>query len=186
MKKLIDSMDGKERKIIGFLCLLLVVQMFFLLVVSIPLKGSYFRALSSLKSKQENYHQALKTNLEKKEEWLIWKQTLRDMEELKKKYFYDDEKGLQELRLDLQRIFQDTGIRITRLRYDYAEIKTGKVKRVNVSFNLRGPYVFLKEFIHAVEVLPKFLVIEKIDFLDINTIRGELELKVILAGYYET
>jgi hypothetical protein len=37
-----------------------------------------------------------------------------------------------------------------------------------------------------VEEVPKFLFIERIDFLDIDTARDALELRVVLAGYYES
>jgi hypothetical protein len=61
-----------------------------------------------------------------------------------------------------------------------------KIKKVSATFNLRGSYVSLKRFIHTVEEFPKFLLIERIDFLDIDTARDALVLRVVLAGYYES
>jgi hypothetical protein len=44
----------------------------------------------------------------------------------------------------------------------------------------------MKKFIFEVERHPKFLMIEKIDFEDISAQGGEIELVIILAGYYES
>jgi hypothetical protein len=43
----------------------------------------------------------------------------------------------------------------------------------------------LKKFIHALEGLQKFLVIERIDFVNTETQAGGFRLSMSLAGYYE-
>ena len=53
-----------------------------------------------------------------------------------------------------------------------------------MSFGATGSYLSLKRFFNAVENHPVFLVIERIDFSDIDTQRGKLELRMELAGYY--
>jgi len=55
-----------------------------------------------------------------------------------------------------------------------------------ISFDIKGSYLSLKRFIHSVEEFPKFLLIEKIDFLNIDARGNVLELRVVLAGYYES
>jgi hypothetical protein len=44
----------------------------------------------------------------------------------------------------------------------------------------------LKGLIQLVEEFPKFLIVEKIDFLEIDDRSSILELKIVLAGYYES
>jgi hypothetical protein len=68
--------------------------------------------------------------------------------------------------------------------FDYADWEK-ESKRARVSFTLAGPYVSLKRFIHQVEIHPKFLMIERVDFRDIDTQSGQIELNLVLAGYYE-
>jgi len=57
---------------------------------------------------------------------------------------------------------------------------------VMVSFNFKGSYFSLKRFLSSVEEFPKFLIIEKIDFINIETQSGILGLRILLAGYYES
>ncbi|UCC38248.1 MAG: hypothetical protein JSV96_10390 [Candidatus Aminicenantes bacterium] len=186
MKETFDLLSDREKKILGLPCLFLGVVLLFLLVISLPQRGSYFRALSSQSAKQGEYEQVNTTVIEKKEEWLRWQEASRDIEDIGKKYFYKEKDGFNQLRLDLEQILSKARMRILgRKRYDYAEYEQERVKKVNISFNLSGSYMALKQIIDTVERFPKFLVIEKIEFLDIDPARGDLELRVILAGYYE-
>ena len=56
MKEIFDLLNDTEKKILGFLCLFLGVVLLFFLVISLPQRGSYFRALSSLSAKQKEYY----------------------------------------------------------------------------------------------------------------------------------
>ena len=186
MKKIFEFLVAKEKKILGSLCAVLVLVVLFLVLISLPQRKKYFQALSSLTSKEESYQSIANEVQEREDDWLRWQEAREDMDELRAKYFYDEKDVFQQLRLDLAQIFRNAGVMVSRINYNYAEMKKEKIKKVNVSFNLKGSYVLLKSFIHSVEVFPKFLVIEKIDFLNIDTTRGDLELKVVLAGYYES
>lgn len=187
MKEIFDLLSDTEKKILGLLCLFLGVVLLFFLVISLPRRGSYFRAFSSLSAKQEEYERVNAAAAEKREEWFRWQEARRDMEDIGKKYFYEEKKdGFSQLRLDLEQILSESQMRVLgRKRYDYAEYEEEGIRKVNISFNLSGSYMALKQIIDTVERFPRFLVIEKIDFLDIDPARGDLELRVILAGYYE-
>lgn len=186
MKEIFDFLDDKDKKRLGFLSIFLTVGVLFLLFISLPQRSGYIRTLSSFTGIQRDYQQVDKTKMEKEGEWLMWQETRRDMEELKTEYFYDDKEGIRQLRLDLEQLLDKSGFYVPRKKYDYIEFNTEKVKKVIVSFNLKGSYLALKRFINTVEGFPKFLVIEKIDFLNIDVARGDLELKITLAGYYES
>jgi hypothetical protein len=69
--------------------------------------------------------------------------------------------------------------------FDYADWEEEKLKMVHVHFTMAGRYVALKSFIHQVEIHPKFLMIERIDFRKIDTQSGRIELHIGLVGYYE-
>jgi Tfp pilus assembly protein PilO len=185
MKELIDLLDKREQRITALLCFLLGAALLFFLLVSLPQKMHYLKTVSSLRSKEKSYEIAAQKTSEKREEWLKWQQTRKDLEEIRNKYFY--EKEIQpKLRLDLERIFSEAGVHLSSIEYGYSELKKEKVNKVNITFNLRSSYSSLKRFIHLVETFPKFLVIEKIDFVSIESAQEILELRVVLAGYYES
>jgi len=184
MKELFDLLNEWEKKIIIALCLLLAVALLFFLLVSLPQKKGYFKALSSLRSVEKKYEFVNQRNMSRKEEWLRWEQARKDLEELRRKYFYDEKEGFPRLRLDLEQVFAQAGVHVSSIEYVYSDFKKEKTRKVNISFILRGSYLSLKKFIHSVEKLPRFLFVEKIDFLNIDPAREALELKIILAGYY--
>jgi Tfp pilus assembly protein PilO len=53
------------------------------------------------------------------------------------------------------------------------------------TFQISGPYALIKRFVYEVEHFPRFLIVEKVDFVDIQRQSGALKLKITLAGYFE-
>lgn len=186
MKEIFNFLSNTEKKILGFLCILIGLGLVFIVLFSLPRRSGYFKGLSSLTDTQKNHQELERKSLEKKKEWQSWQAARRDMDELRTKYFYDEKDVIQKLRLDLDQIFRQVRIPVHKISYSYVDFKGVKIKKVSATFNLRGSYVSLKRFIYAVEEFPKFLFIERIDFLDIDTARDALELRVVLAGYYES
>lgn len=187
MKEIFEILDQKERRIIGLLCLLLLAALFSLFFIAIGEKRAYFRTLDSLSVKKKDYEKLSREQDLKEKEWQRWQEAPSDMDEIRAKYFYKDNDVFQQVRLDLQKIFNQTGIRVSQKKYDYAELeKSENVKRVVVSFNLKCSYFSLKRFLSSVEQFPKFLIIEKIDFINIETQGGVLGLRILLVGYYES
>jgi hypothetical protein len=119
-------------------------------------------------------------------EWLQWDEAKRDIADIQTKYFYREDEDLNQLRLDLREIFRTASVRVISDKlFDYTDREEEELKKVRVHFTLAGPYGALKRFIHRVEMHPKFLMIERIDFRDIDTQTGRIELQIQLAGYYE-
>lgn len=185
MKEIFNLLDDREKRGLRFLGILLIGVVLFLLLISLPQKRSYLNTLTSLNDKQASYIQLNKVSQEKKREWLNWQEAFDDMEELKTEYFYNEEDVIKQLRLDLEQIFNEAQFRVSQIRFDYSEFKKEKIKKVSASFDIRGTYLSLKRFINTVEKFPKFLMIEKIDFLEIDAGGRVLKLKIILAGYFE-
>ncbi len=188
MKKIFDLLDDKEKKTLIVLCVMIAGVVLFLLLISLSQRRSYFNALSSHTVKQRDYEQLNKTKIEKEGEWIRWQEARGDMDELEKKYFYNgDKEGFERLRLDLEQLLNKARINVSsRKRYNYVEFKGETIKKVSVTFDIKGSYLSLKRFINSVEEFPKFLLIEKIDFLNIDAGGNVLELRVVLAGYYES
>lgn len=185
MNGIFELLDRKDRRILGTLCLLLVFALLFLYVVALGEKRSYFDSLDRLASKKESAREMKVARQEKNAEWLKWQQTLDDMKELKAKYFYKKEEGVSPLMRDTQKILNSARIRVSQKRYDYAHLKEDMYQVVRITFETTGSYTDLKKFIHSVETFPRFLVVQKIDFLDVDSFSGGLKVQVALVGYYE-
>lgn len=186
MKEIFNSLDQKERKAIGLLCLLVLLALLFLFFIALEEKRTYHHTLNATVEIKENLEKLNSIKNQKEEEWLRWQGAGQDIEEIRAKYLYKDNDVFQQMRLDLQKIFNQAGIQVSRIKYDYAEIEDEKIKKVDVSFNLRGSYFSLKRFLNAVEEFPKFLIVEEVNFLNIESQAGILELRILLTGYYES
>lgn len=185
MREIFSLLEEKEKRALKILSALLVLTLFFLLGVSFPQKRSYFRATSLLESKQGEYEHFHRETIGKESEIRLWQEATGDIEDLKKSHFYSGKDAIKKMRVDIERILSQGRIPATQKRYYYAEFANETIKKMTVSFNVRGSYQSLKMFIQSVEEFPRFLLVEKIDFLDIDSRSGMLELKIILAGYYE-
>ncbi len=182
---MLNLLEDREKKILRNLGLALGAVLVFLVFFSLPQKKRCSDALSHLEEKKREYRHFHQIAQEREAEWRRWQTAFIDIDELKLTYFYDGNQIPQQLRTDLEKVLNKAGTQASRISYTYTEFKKEEVKKVSVIFNIRGPYMSLKRFLLTVEELPKFLLVEKIDFQDIDARRGMLELKMTLAGYYE-
>ena len=185
MRELFNLLEENEKKVLRVLGVLLVVSVLFFVLVSFPQKRSSTRALSRLEGKQGEYQHFDGITQEKANEWRLWQGAYRDIDELKKSHFYSGKDAVKQIRVDIQRILTQARIPSSQKKYSYTEFTKEKINKMSLSFNVRGTYISLKKFIQSIEAFPKFLIVEKIDFLDIDATGGVLELKIVLAGYYE-
>ena len=185
MQEIISLLRHKERKTVGILCILAAVALLFYVFFARGVKGNYSRTQRELSTAERNYQEIDRLRNENKAEWLGWEQTYKDLEELRSQYFYTRETISQDLRQDIEDIFAGIGIPTPDIRYDYREDTKEKIAKVTATFQISGPYHLMKRFVHSVENFSKFLIVEKIDFADINMQSGGLKLKIVLAGYYE-
>jgi Tfp pilus assembly protein PilO len=185
MKKLLDLLDKKEQRIIGFLLLFLIASLVFYVLVARAEKNRFSSQQNSLSTLEESFQQRESKKTEREQEWKKWEQTVTDMKELRESFFYREEDVVLQMRRDLQKIFLDAGIAVPALNYDYEDFEEENIKKVKIKFDISGPYFSLKKFIHALERLKKFLVIERIDFVSTEAQSSGFRLSVFLAGYYE-
>lgn len=185
MNGIFELFERKERRILGGLCLFLILALFYLFVVALGTKRSYHESLDLLADKKERARKIQETRREKNTEWLKWHKTLRDIEELKAGYFYREEEGISPLMRDIDQILKSEGIHVSQKRYDYADLEEGLYRIVRVTFETDGSYSALKKFIHSVEAFPRFLVVQKIDFLNVDPFSGRLKVRLALVAYYE-
>ncbi len=185
MNAIFSRLDGKERRTLerlGLVVLLLLAIGFLLMLVE---KSAYRDARDSLETAQARRLSIEKSRAAEREDWRRWQDAERDLESLKGMSFYDEKTIYRSLRLDLQKIFNESGVNVPEIRYGYSDAEKGRIKEVVVAFDYTGGYADLKRFLGVVESFPKFLFVEKIDFLKTQEGSGVLHFKVTLAAYYE-
>jgi cell division protein FtsB len=185
MNAMFNLLDGRDRKILAGLGFLVVLGLAFLFLFGFRQKAAYTRSANSLSRVKDELAVIAAENAEKETEWQKWEQTQLDIKELEEKYFYNEKDGIVRLRRDLQKILQEARIRATDKRYEYLPVKKLEgMRAVRVRFQTFSSYNDLKKFIHSVEVFPKFLLLDKIDFLDVDSSGGGIKLTISLTGYY--
>jgi len=185
MNAMFNLLGERDRRILAVLGLLVVLGFIFFFFFGFKQKMAYTRTADSISRLQGELNAIAASSEEKKAEWQKWEQTQLDIAELKEKYFYNAKDGITRLRRDLQKIFSESRIRASNKRYEYfpAE-KVEGMKVVRIRFQTFSSYNDLKKFIHSVEIFPKFLLLDKIDFLDLDSSGGGIKLNVSLTGYY--
>ncbi|MBN2408307.1 MAG: hypothetical protein JXE07_01100 [Candidatus Aminicenantes bacterium] len=184
MKELFSILSEKQRARLKRLGLLFLVALFVFVFFSLAQRRSYYRLASQLKSRQTAALAAADKQAQSAAAWEQWEQTQKDVDFLKEKFFYHEGQEINELRLDLRKIFLDSGINARSFKYNYAELEKERIGKISVTFNFTGSYPVLKRFLQMIERYPKFLLLEKIDFLKISDGGTILELRIMLAGYY--
>lgn len=186
MKELLNLLETGERRILIFLCVFLVASLIFHQGIALRQKHAYSQSVETLPAKQREVDNLKSINDEIKMEWLQWDEARQDIADIEKKYFYREDENINQMRLDLREILRKTRTQVVSdMIFDWGEWEGEDLKRVGAQFSIAGSYAAMKRFIHQVEIHPKFLMIEKIDFRDVDTQSGRVELQIELAGYYE-
>jgi len=183
MKNIFNSISQKERRILGLLCMIFGLALFFYVFFALGIKRSYSRSVDLLSAVQRDFQTAETSKTQKTMEVQKWEMAQQDIQELRDTYFYSDLEWVK-LRMDLQRILETSRIQHSRKKFEYANFEKEETRKAIVDFTVTGRYVSLKNFIHAVESFQKFLMIERIDFLDIDPQGRGIKLRIQLAGYH--
>lgn len=185
MRRFFDRLKPEEKRLLAAGTALLGAGLLFLFFFALPRHEKLNRARDTLSGLERRYRMAERKGEEQKETWRLWENTEQVMKKLKAERMYSAGGDLERFRLDLQRLFNEAKIHIPgMMQYDYAHYEEEKIRKVIISFSLRGTYDILKKFLFSVETFPKFVHVERIDFLDINPANGVLLLKISVSGYY--
>lgn len=119
-------------------------------------------------------------------EFGAWDQAARDIAEVRSGRLFPKASAGQDIRLELQRILDAAGARIGEVNFAYGDPgDKDRLGKISVTFVYSGSYEGLKRLLAVVEAEPKFLVIEKLDFMDTGGRSSEMKIKFTVAGYYE-
>jgi hypothetical protein len=185
MQELISLLDMRERRIVIWLASALGILACLLVIFAVRARGAASRTSRALEAartearKVGEERDAAKTSRE------AWAGAQKDIAELKGAWMYDPKDAVRNLRVDLEKIFEASGISASDITYGYAEIPKTRLQKVTAEFRFTGNYPTLKRLLGIVERFPRLLLAEKVEFLSIGRIPGQLELRVSLAGYYE-
>ena len=177
-------MSCKERRILLGICGLALLSLLFFVFIGAKQKRSYTHSRNLRQARESELKRVEKLTAEEENNWSTWQQTLKDMDELRSSYLYSQTDLNQQLRRDLQEIFNQNRIQTPALGYEYSDFENERIKKVRINFDLALPYTTLRKLIHSVEQFHKLLMIEKIDFLDIGS-QGSFKVRITLAAYYE-
>jgi hypothetical protein len=186
MKEIFKLLTEKEKRTLAVLAGAASLVLLLFLFVSLGALRSYGRSEASLTKSTTELGKAQESRDRASAESELWEEAKGELESLRTKYFYDDKQGIRDLRLDLEKVFAEAGIRVSQIGYKYTNLEKGKARKVVASFMFRGDYATLKKFLAVIEGFPKFLTLERIDFQNTGSVTGTMELKIELAGYYET
>ncbi len=184
MNALFDLLTDKERRTLVRLGAAALLALVVLLVLLTRVRGGLKKERVEAAQLRNSSARAVKARDEARAEWRRWEEANRDIEELRTGFFYDPEEGGQILRLDLEQIFAQAGTSITDLNYGYSDMEKEQVRKTVVTFTYAGTYAGLKRLLAVLEVFPKFLVIDKLEFPRTGSDGGRLSVRLTLAGYY--
>ncbi len=184
MKDIFKAFSERERRRLRLLSLLLCLSLVFFFLVSLRERRSFLRLDESLTAQKAQFAKLDKERSAASTDRTKWAQAEKDLDELKAKYFYKEKDGVNALRLDLQDLLAKSGISARTLKFDYFDFDRERAKKVSVTFNFTGTYPLLKRFLEMVEQFPRFLYLERLDFVRIMGGGNTLELRVVLAAYY--
>jgi Tfp pilus assembly protein PilO len=185
MNAIFERLNDKERTMLRRLGIAALAMLAVSLLLVLRLRNGYLDARDNLDLTREQLRSAEKTRAASQAEWIRWQQAGRDLESFRGTFFYDEKTLIRTLRMDLQQIFNETGMNVPQIVYNYSDVDKGQIKRVAIVFNYAGTYADLKRFLAVVERFPRSLTVEKIDFLKTGEESGYLNLKLTLAAYYE-
>ena len=185
MKELVSLLNLRERKavktaatIAGFVCAAA-------LVFAVRAQVRAGRAADRLSAAEARAGEAARSRDEARREFENWRQAAADLRDLGSTWFYNPAKGVQELRLDLGRIFEASGIVVPEIAYADLDLVKGRLRRTTAEFRMSGSYPMFRRVLEAVENHPRAIHVERVEFVDIGgAAAGVLEVRIVLAGYY--
>lgn len=184
MPELIDLLSQQERRrlrglglVAGLLVLLVIASLFYWGYRLNGIRNEAVRLTSELEKISKQNEQA-------RQEFESWQETRKDLEELEATAFYQGADGLEAFRQDLKNLFQQSGLAVPPINYQYDETGKKLFNRMAASFTVRFSYPVLKGFLYRVETWPRVLVLDQLNFQKIDNATGTLDLRITLSGYY--
>jgi len=184
MLKLSELLSARQRKLLTALSLVVLFALV-VLIFSIFFWSSKLSAARRQAEKDRSELGKISAQVEQtKTEFLRWQETAKEVKEWKENAFYSGEQSLDTFRDDLKKLFQQSGLPLPPINYQYEESEKKEFQKLSASFNLRLSYPLLKRFLYLLETWPRLLVLDQINFQKIDNLSGVLDLRLTVAGFY--
>jgi len=184
MKELFNLLTDGERRAAAIAAAVAGVAACILIYAAVGAHAAAVRAADAAGAAKVAYTALDRERAAALKDWQAWTDAAKDLAGFRADRFYDGTKGLQEMRMDLQRIFDAAGVPASDIAYGYIDLVKGAVQRVNADFRFTASYAVLKGILDTVERSPRFLHVERVDFLGQTKQPGAMDLRVTFAGYY--
>jgi Tfp pilus assembly protein PilO len=182
--KLINLLSLKERRFLLYTGLFLLALILFYFFVARGQIKAHSRSEEVLSLKKAELVRLKDSVFEKKKEYMRWIEAKKDIKFVNEKYFYHGKRSIHNIRRDLNTLQGKIGFEAEGIQYDYNENEES-IQKITVSFSITGTYLLVKKLLFEIENLEKFIYVEKINFKDIERERGEVQLGLSLAVFYE-
>jgi Tfp pilus assembly protein PilO len=171
-------------KLIVILSLLLIVNIGFYLAAVRPVVAE-FGELSGDKEPQITLAKRTKV-VEAVEKFVNGlHQAEADLETLRTDILSTREKRMVAVDIELAKLCADFNIDLDGVRYQNEMLDAEGIERFGMVVPLQGGYQDLRKFLQAVESSQKFLLVEQVDLGASKEGRGQLQLNITLATYFE-
>lgn len=184
IKDMIDLLSPFDKKTALLLGLLALASVVFFLMVPLTKKTAYTEFQQTAGQNDRRLTRLESERAERQQNLNRWLQTEKDLQGLGESFIYKKDPPT-EMRLDVENILRDNGLRTPPIEYEYEDYPDEGFKRIRMGFVVTAPYYGLRKVIHAFETFPRFLVLERIELLDIDERGVSIRVRLRLAGYYE-
>jgi len=184
MKELIEFLTDSEKKIIKIILIIFIFSFILFLFALIWPKSQAARLEARLNAQKRSLEKAQEARDKSQQLWLQCSEAGRQLEELKKTWYYRGEAGWRQIRIDLEEIFHQAGLSLPALQYNYHDLEKGKIRKISFNLRFRTTYLTIRDLIARLEAFPRFLLLEDIDFQNVGEGGSNLDLRLMIIAYY--
>jgi len=184
MTALVDLLDDKERRFLSVLATIFGCLLAALLVFSVRSALEAGRMASRKDGIETRWNAAERARKTVGRDWERWTQGAADVGALRGAWFFDRAKGMQAMRLDLQRVLEAANVPASEIVFAETEVIKDRLRKVTVGFRWSGSYPAFRRILETIEAHPRAIYIANIDFENIGLGPGFLEARFALEGYY--
>ncbi|MFQ6083511.1 MAG: hypothetical protein ACE5WD_09140 [Candidatus Aminicenantia bacterium] len=175
-------LEEKERKVVVFLIGLFLINSIFYFIFIRHKENDYFDSIDKYTNQRKVLQELTLKKENTRKEWLKWVHAREDIAQLRKTYFFGSREGIVEVRKELEKIARQARVNTGKIEYRYQSYEQEKIGEIDLSFSLISNYFRLKKIIKLIEEIPKFIILDKVDFVGSNP-KGEVNIRLNLSAY---
>src|SRR5512135_3017719 len=122
MSALSEVLNDKEKRTLVRLAAAAAVMAVLFALIWVRERGASSAVRAELAQLQTQSVEAKKQLARARLEEAQWREARRELDSFRGTYFYSDKNGIEALRLDLERIFEQAGMRAPAMDYRYADM----------------------------------------------------------------